>query len=64
MSLLDEKIPALKNMTPREARQDPAVLPLLIEWLKGLENMSERQRLEGEETVSISKIKKELGIDY
>lgn len=64
LSLLDEKIPALKNMTPREARQDPAVLPLLIEWLKGLENMSERQRLEGEETVSISKIKKELDIDY
>ena len=64
LSLFDEKIPALKNMTPREAREDPAALPLLIEWLKGLENMSERQRLEGEETVSISKIKKELGIDY
>lgn len=64
LSQLDQKIPALNNLTPREARYDPAVLPLLIEWLKGIENMLERKRHKGEQVLSIDKIKKALDIDY
>ncbi len=64
LSLLDEKLPALNNLTPREAREDTAYLPLLIDWLKGLENMNERKRMNGEDSVSIEMLKKELDIDY
>ncbi len=64
LNLLDVKLPALNNLTPREARKDPAYLPLLIGWLKDLENISERKRRNGLETVSIEILKKELDIDY
>ena len=63
LDLLDEKVPALKGMTPREARNDPILLPLLIEWLKDLENMLEHQRRDGMPVISINKIKRELNID-
>lgn len=61
LSLLDEKIPAFNNLSPREARKNPATMPMLIEWLKGLENMFERQ---GEQPELIRKIKQELNIDW
>lgn len=64
LNQLDEKIPALNNMTPREASHDETMLPLLIEWLKGLENGLERRRKNGESTFSIIKLKKELDIDW
>ena len=63
LNLLDEKIPALKGMTPREARNDPDLLPLLIEWIKDMENILEHQRRDGMPVISINKIKKELNID-
>jgi len=63
MRLFDEKIPALNNMTPREARKDPTALPLLIDWLKDMENRFEQDRKNGEQVVSFDMIKKELNID-
>ena len=64
LDLLDQKIPQLNNMSPREARKDPSVYPMLIEWLKGLENMIERNKRKGETLIPIEKIKKELHIDW
>jgi len=64
LSLLDEKIAALNNISPREARHDPSTMPLLIDWLKSLENILERNKLKGEQFFSIMKIKKELDIDW
>ena len=64
LDLLDEKIPALNNMTPREARKDSEALPLLIDWLKELENLSGRKKRDGEYSISIEKIKKDLDIDW
>lgn len=64
LSMLDEAIPALNDLTPREARKDPAAVPMLIEWLKGLENMFERNRLKGEQSVIITKVKKMLDVDW
>ena len=64
MSILDKKIPALNNMTPREARRDMRMLPLLITWLKSFENMEEKKRRQGEPYFSVEKLKKELNINY
>ena len=64
MNILDKKIPALNNMTPREARHDMQTLPLLITWLKSFENMEEKKRRQGEPYFSVEKFKKELNINY
>jgi len=64
LDLLDKKTPALNNLTPREARQNPETLPLVIDWLKGMENVFERDRLNGKETISIEKLKKALDIEF
>lgn len=64
LDLLDQKIPQLNNMSPREARKDSAAYPLLIDWLKGLENMLERNKQREEEYISIKTITKELDIDW
>lgn len=64
LDLLDQEVPFLNNLTPREACNDLVGRPLLIEWLKGLENSLERRRKAGEQVISIKKIKKELNIDW
>ncbi len=64
LDTLDEKIPMLNNKTPREASQIPELRPILIDWLKSLENIMERKQKSGESTASIEKIKRELGIDW
>ncbi len=64
LSQLDENVPALNNMTPREARRDPDTLPLLIDWLKGLENLHQRNSRKGENFIPLVKIKKKLDIDW
>ena len=64
LDLLDKKTPAPNNLTPREASWNPETLLLVIDWLKGLENISERDRLNGRKTVSIEKLKKALDIEY
>jgi len=63
MQMLDEKIPALNNMTPREARKDPAGLPLLIDWLKDMENQFEHDRKTGQKSFPFQLVKKELNVD-
>ncbi|MFH2048520.1 MAG: hypothetical protein ABIJ12_03650, partial [bacterium] len=63
LKLLDEKIPMLNNMSPREARKNPVGLPLLIDWLKGMENQFEQDRKTGKTTAILDLIKKELNID-
>jgi len=63
MKLLDEKIPLLNNMSPREARKDPAGFSLLIDWLKDMENRFERDRKTGQKSFLFQLIKKELNID-
>ncbi|MBN1155092.1 hypothetical protein JXB12_09275, partial [candidate division KSB1 bacterium] len=64
LSLLDQEVPALNNMSPREASKDPATRPLLIDWLKGLENHLERERRNKGLDISMQKIIKELGITW
>lgn len=64
LNLLDQKIPALNHLSPREARGNPETIPLLIEWLKGFENMLEHQKKRGDQFASIDQIKKELDIDW
>ncbi len=64
LQMLDEKVPALKNMTPREARKVPEMLPLLLDWLKSLENFNERSKKLNQVTFPIEKIRKELDLDF
>jgi hypothetical protein len=64
LNLLDQKIPSLNNMSPRQASRTPATRPLLVEWLKGLENNLARQRQAGEAVISIDRIKQILDIDW
>jgi len=46
--LLDNTVPALDNKTPRQAAQDPAFRPRLLEFLKGhIHNLDVRNREEG-----------------
>lgn len=45
--LLDQPLPLLDNLTPRQAAADPARRPLLIEWVKvHLHNLEQRNRRE------------------
>ncbi len=64
MGLLDQKVPALNNMTPREACKNPDMVPSLINWLKAIENIEERKRKQGEKYFSIDQLKKELNLDF
>jgi hypothetical protein len=62
--ILDETIPALNNLTPRQARNDPKALPLLIQWLKDFENRELKSKKAGEVFVDVSKLKKELEVKF
>ncbi|MCB9503863.1 MAG: hypothetical protein H6696_18220 [Deferribacteres bacterium] len=64
LGLLDESIPALNNLTPREARHDAVAYPLLVDWLKSLENMAEKKDDKMQIPVPVKRIKKELKIDW
>ena len=63
-NILDTAIPALNNLTPREARQDPKTLPLLIEWLKHLENVELKKKKAGEFYVDVNQFKKDLDLTF
>ncbi len=60
--LLDQKIPALDNHTPREASKSPRLRPLLEAWLRYGENLEERKRLDGQPYFPMEKLRKELGM--
>lgn len=60
---LDEKIPALNGMTPREAIKTTGGKQHVIELLKDFENTEERKRKAGEPYFDINVLKRELGIE-
>ncbi len=62
--LLDTPIPALNNLTPRQARYDAEAMPLLIEWLKLFENHANKQRQEGNIYLDVNEIKKGLDVEF
>jgi len=64
VNILDEKIPMLNNKTPREARQDPDTLPLLIQWLKEFENLELRKKRDNAISMDVEKLKNELDIKF
>lgn len=63
-TILDESIPALNNLTPRQARQNPKTLPLLIQWLKDFENRELKLKKQGRAFVDMNIFKKELDVDF
>ena len=54
----------LNNMTPREARKIPEMMPVLIEWVKEWENMLERKRKSVDDGFGIDFIRKALDINF
>ncbi len=60
---LDDNVPALDGMSPREAVKTPAGRQKVFELIKDFENMEERKRKDGEPYFDISILKKELGLD-
>lgn len=42
-ALLDQPVPALDNMSPREAARTEEAREMLVDWLKGLENSNAQQ---------------------
>lgn len=59
---LDDPVPALKGMSPREAARDPQMRPILLELMKehirGIEEQSKRQNLQ----INIDWVLEELGL--
>jgi hypothetical protein len=60
---LDEPVPALDGRTPREAARLASEHPRLIALLKGMENMSERERRAGRPAYDFAWMWGELGIE-
>ncbi|NIA30123.1 MAG: hypothetical protein GWP06_09455 [Actinobacteria bacterium] len=61
-NLLNESIPMLENMTPREASQSKHGRELVDNWLKSMENIEERKKKDGAFSYPVSKIRKKLGL--
>jgi len=64
LNMLDDEIPMLQHKSPREAAKIPELRPILIDWLKSIENQSERRQKSGEQGFSLDRIKKELGVSW
>lgn len=62
MKWMDEPIPALNGMTPREAALKEESRQKLIELLKDMENMEERKRLNGELYFDMKRLREEIGL--
>jgi hypothetical protein len=60
---LDEPVPALDGRTPREAAALKSARPQLISLLKGMENLSERDRRAGRPAYDFGWMWGELGLD-
>ena len=61
MEILDQKIPALNNLSPREASKTPEMRHKLIEWLKGLAYfMQTDENINGKKIINM--LEKELNI--
>jgi len=62
-NVMDEQIPAIGNVTPREAVRTPAGREKVISWLKYLENGEERRaRLDGATPYDFTWMWQELGV--
>lgn len=59
---VDEKIPALNGLTPREAIKRDEWRQKVIELIKDFENTEERKRKNGEPYFDVGVLKKELGL--
>lgn len=59
---IDERIPALDGMTPREAVRSEDGRDKVVEIIKGMENSEERKKMEGMSNMNISFIRDELGL--
>lgn len=62
-SLLDERIPALDGMTPREAVKTPEGRERVKELLRLWENAEERKRRRGEPCMDVNALRKMLGLE-
>ena len=62
-SLLDEKIPALGGMTPREAVKTPEGRDRVKELLRLWENVEEHKRRIGEPSLDVNALRKMLGLE-
>jgi len=60
---IDDKIPALENLTPREAARDETMRPRLVGLLKSIENAEARERAGGRPAITLDWIWKELLLD-
>ena len=59
---IDERIPALDGMTPREAIRSEHGRDKVVEIIKGMENSEERKKMKGMLNMDISFIRDELGL--
>jgi hypothetical protein len=59
---VDERIPALDGMTPREAIRSEDGRDKIVEIIKGMENSEERKKMKGMSCMDISFIREELGL--
>ena len=62
-NFLDEQIPALNNLTPREAADDPEMHLPLRELMKTHIHSIEKMKAKGETIFSLDNILKQLGLD-
>jgi len=60
---LDEKVPAIDNMTPKEAMNDPNMRPLLIELMKGHVHNIDSLAKEKDINLNIDWVLEELSLD-
>ena len=60
---LDDPIPALDGMTPREASGRPDAHPMLVELMKEHIHSIDRRNREDGTDISIDFVLKELGLD-
>ena len=59
---IDERIPALDSMTPREAVKSVDSRDKVLEMIKDIENREERKKMKGMSYMDISFIREELGL--
>lgn len=60
--LLDQKIPALHDHSPREAARDPALRGALLEWMKGLVRLTDARNLQTGGNDDVNGLIRELGL--
>ena len=58
----DSPLPAFGGLTPRQAANDPAQRGALIEVLKDMESIEERQRKSGKAVYGAARLRAELGV--